>query len=308
MSSRVPASRARRRHVEQRDRAVGADDCEIPVGEDDVGVRRFQRLRRDALALVDDRVGGAPDRRAAHIGGARAAMAAAHRDQVGIALPQPDQRVGNAEPVGEDLRKRRLVALADGLRAGDQRHAAVDLEADIDVFVRRAAGALDVVGEAEAAQHAARLAVGAPRGEAGDIGPRQRAIERRREIAAVHREAERVGHRHRRRGHKVAAAQVGAVEAALPRRRVDQPLDDVDRFGKAGTAGDADRRGIGQHRSGRAARSPEWRRPCLADAHIGWSARRRRRPPCRRRDWQCWRRAAPGTFPPHRAPAPPRPR
>ena len=123
-----------------------------------------------ARALRNDRLRCTPDRRAAHIGRARTAVAAAGRDQVGVALAQPDQLVRHAEPVSEDLRKRRLVALADGLRAGDQRYRAVGFEADIDVLVRRTAGALDVVGEAEAAQQSARLAVGAPRREAGNIG------------------------------------------------------------------------------------------------------------------------------------------
>jgi hypothetical protein len=63
---------------------------------------------------------------------------------------------GTPRRVGEDLRKRRLVPLADRLRAGDQRHAAVGLETDVDVLVRRAAGGLDVIGEAQAAQFAAR--------------------------------------------------------------------------------------------------------------------------------------------------------
>ena len=34
----------------------------------------------------------------------------------------------------------------------------------------------------------------------------------------------------------------------MPGRLIDQPLDDVDRLGKARPAGDADRRGVGQHR------------------------------------------------------------
>ena len=34
--------------------------------------------------------------------------------------------------------------------------------------------------------------------------------------------------------HHVAPAQFRAIEAALPRRRVDQPFDDVHRLGEAG--------------------------------------------------------------------------
>ena len=201
-----------------------------------------------ARALLDDRLRCAPDRGATHIGRARTAVSATHRDQIGIALAQPNQLVRNAEPIGQDLRKCRFVPLADGLRAGDQRYRAIGFEADVDVLVRRAAGSLDVIGKPKAAQQSACLAFAAPRREAGNIRQRERAIEGLHEIAAVHREAKRVGHRHRRRGNHVAATQFGAVEAALPRGRVDQPFDDVHRLGKARPARDADRRGVAQHR------------------------------------------------------------
>jgi hypothetical protein len=44
----------------------------------------------------------------------------AHLDAVSVALHQSEALVRDAETVGEDLRKGRLVALPDGLRAGDQ--------------------------------------------------------------------------------------------------------------------------------------------------------------------------------------------
>src|SRR5437660_12422301 len=69
------------------------------------------------LAMI---LGGAPDRGAAHIGRPRAAVPAADRDPVGVALHQPDALVGDAEAVGQDLRKGRFVALPDRLSAGDQ--------------------------------------------------------------------------------------------------------------------------------------------------------------------------------------------
>ena len=59
---------------------------------------------------------------------------AAERDPVGVALHQPDAFVRDTEAVSEDLRKRRLVALTDSLGAGDQRHRAVGLEADVDIL------------------------------------------------------------------------------------------------------------------------------------------------------------------------------
>ncbi len=85
-------------------------------------------------------------------------MAAAVRDQVGIALTQANGRIRKTKAVGEDLRKGGFVALADGLRAGDQRYRAIRFEADVHVLVRRAAGAFDVVRITQAAQLALRLA------------------------------------------------------------------------------------------------------------------------------------------------------
>ena len=73
----------------------------------------------------------------------------------------------------QDLREGRLVTLAYVLCAGDQRHRAVGLEPDIDVLVRRATRGLDVIGEAQAAQQAVRLALAPPFGEARRIGARR---------------------------------------------------------------------------------------------------------------------------------------
>src|SRR5829696_3809176 len=100
-------------------------------------------------------------------------MAAAVRDQVGVALAKPDALVGDAQAMGQDLRERRFVALADMLRAGDQRYRPVVLEADIDILLRRAARALDVIGKTQATQPAGRLALLAARREAREIGARQ---------------------------------------------------------------------------------------------------------------------------------------
>jgi hypothetical protein len=173
-------------------------------------------------------------------------VAAALRDAVGVALHQPDALVVDAEPIGQDLRKSSLVALADRLRAGDQCHASVRLEADIDILMRRAAGRLDVIGEAQPAPQAADLAVAAAGGETRDIGPRQREIETRRKIAAVDPVAKGVHHRHRRSRDEVLAAQFRPVETALRGGIVDQPLDNIDRLCKARPARHTHRRRVGE--------------------------------------------------------------
>jgi hypothetical protein len=67
------------------------------------------------------------------------------------------------------------------------------------------------------------------------------------EGATVDGIAKGILHRHCLGWNHVDAPQLGAVETALPRRLIDQPLDDVDRLGEAGPAGDPDRRSVGQH-------------------------------------------------------------
>ena len=106
---------------------------------------------------------------------------------------------------------------------------------------------LMVIGQAEAAQRSTPFARPPTPRKAYDIGASQRAVEGLREGAAVNSVAQGVGHRHRRGRDHVYTPQLSAVEAALPGRLIDQPLDDVDRLGKARPAGDADWCGVGQH-------------------------------------------------------------
>ena len=137
------------------------------------------------------------------------------------------------------------------LGPGDQRHRAIRLKANIDILRRITARALDVIGKAKSAQFSLRLAELAPRRKAGDVGRRQGTLESIGERAAVDLVADRIGHRHRRRRHQVLAAQFDPVEAALPSRRIDQPLDDIVRLCVTGAAQHANRRGVGKHPSHR---------------------------------------------------------
>ena len=61
------------RDIEQIDMPVGAHDAELPVAEFDVGGGRFQQVRGDLLALVDDLQRSLVQRRAANRQRARAA-------------------------------------------------------------------------------------------------------------------------------------------------------------------------------------------------------------------------------------------
>ncbi len=63
----------------------------------------------------------------------------------------------HAEPFVEELRKAGLVTLADIHCAKHELDAAMAADRDLGAFALGAAGALDVIGDADAAQHAAAL-------------------------------------------------------------------------------------------------------------------------------------------------------
>ena len=226
VSSGLPCVAAQRRDLEQGDGAVGAGDDEASVLEADVGLGRFQRVGGERRSLGDDLVGGAPDRRAAHVGGARAAMAAAGR-QSGRYRPGAAGCVRWARRGGAPRICGKVVSwpwpiccvpvISDTVPSVSNR--------DVDVLVRRAARALDVIGEAQAAQPARCLALPPPLGEAAASARAERMLEGLGEGAAVDLEAEGIGHRHRLGRHHVAAPQFGPVEAGpvAPRHRSAVP-------------------------------------------------------------------------------------
>ena len=79
----------------------------------------------------------------------------------------------DAEPVAEELLVDRLVALPLGDRARQQGHRAAAVEADLGRLEAAGGGALDRVGEADAAQFAALPRLGAARLEPREIGELQ---------------------------------------------------------------------------------------------------------------------------------------
>ena len=164
------------RDLAERLAAVGAGDGELAVLELDVGLRRLEQVRGDLLALGDDLVERLDDRRAADRERARAVGAHAEQHAAGVAVHDVDVLDRNAEARRDDLRERRLVALAVAVRAGEHRHAAGRMHAHLagleqararaerarDVRRRDAAG-LDVGRVAEAAQLAALRGLGLAR-------------------------------------------------------------------------------------------------------------------------------------------------
>ena len=100
-------------------------DGELAVDELDVLGRGLEVVRGDLLGLVDQLHGRAGDRLAADGQRARAVGAEAERAGAGVAVDDVDHVGRDPEPVGDDLRERRVQALAvrrgarvDGRRAG----------------------------------------------------------------------------------------------------------------------------------------------------------------------------------------------
>ena len=83
--------------------------------------------------------------------------AAAGADAIRVMRHEIDALMRHAEPFGHELGKARLMALAAIHRAEHELDAVIGADRDLGALARRAAGALDVIGDADAAQHAALL-------------------------------------------------------------------------------------------------------------------------------------------------------
>ena len=165
------------------------------------------------------------------------------------------------------------MAHAVRLRADQQRHAAIVLEADLGALVRRAARGFHEAGHADAAQPATLLAtVAAARRNPAWSAATIAIVEIGGEAAAVDHGAKRLAIG--KLAHQVAPAQFDRIEPAAPRGLVDQALDHVVHFRLAGAAIGVDRHGVGEH----AVHVHEDRRNDIAAAHrirrrVGGAAR-----------------------------------
>ena len=128
------------RHLAQRFRLIGTGDGELAVLELDVIERGFHQMGGDLLALGDHLVHRLDHRGAADRQAATAVGAHAERDLGRVAVHHIHLVDRHAELVGNELRERRLVALAVAVRAGEHRHAAGRVDADFRHFVEAGAG------------------------------------------------------------------------------------------------------------------------------------------------------------------------
>ena len=90
-------------------------------------------------------------------------MAVAGTHNRGICLYIAKRLDRQSEQIGGDLRVGGLMAHAVRLRTNQQCHATIVIEAKLRAFVRRPARGLHEAGHADAAQHAAHVAM--PRAE-----------------------------------------------------------------------------------------------------------------------------------------------
>ena len=137
-----PRERGLRRAGDVEAAAVEVEDHVLGAGLELVG--------RQLPGLVDQRLRGLAGRGAADLGRLGAVGAGAARDGVGVALEHRDLLDRDPEPVGDDLRERRLVALAlrEGAGADDRLAVGVDLHGAV-LGLADPVGDLDVRAEAD---------------------------------------------------------------------------------------------------------------------------------------------------------------
>src|SRR5262249_12854931 len=181
-------------------------------------------------AVGGDPLGGRGARRSADGGRARSAGAFADEDLIGVALGVIDLVRVKPEAVAYDLLENRLVALALGDTAREQRDRAGLVEPDLGGLEALRGRALDGVGEADAAQLAPLARCGAAALEAGEIGERERHVHALLELAAVVGEGEPGLERHGLGRNVVPAPQLGGIDAELVGSEIDQPLDHIGRL------------------------------------------------------------------------------
>ncbi len=173
-------------------------------------------------------------------------MPAAGVEIIRIALPKPEVRERQAERIGRDLGKCRLVALAVGMRADHQIDPAVVTDAHFRHFIGLAARRFEKAGVAQATQPAPLARASPARIESR--GGLDRVIDRVGKTALLDREAHRacMG----KAAKDVLAPQLQRIHPELGGSNIDAALNQIVRLGLAGAAIGIDRRRVGEHAAG----------------------------------------------------------
>ena len=212
-------------HLEQPDPTIGARNGEPAARVRHVVRRGLQGKGRAALALGDQVVRRERDDRARHAHRAPGVRAAAEAHEVGVAGQDAYRLDLEPEAGGRDLGEARLVPLARGLGADHDLDDPVRAHRHPRLLARRAGGGLDVVGQPEPEELAARPRFGAAPAEATPVGEAHRERHVLGVPSAVVDHAERVGVGHLGLADQVAAAELDSVDARRVGGEIDQPLD-----------------------------------------------------------------------------------
>ena len=147
------------------------------VGEFDIGGGRFEQMRGDPQAFVDDFVGELLHDDARQAACARPEWAPPPTETRSVSPVTRRMRVDrHAEPFVDELREAGLVALALRQGADHDLDDAFRQHGDLGLLARRAGRGIDVIGDADAAIFAACLASARRAREAGPIAERERLV------------------------------------------------------------------------------------------------------------------------------------
>ena len=167
--------------------------------------RYFENMGGDPAAFIDDRIGGPADDDAGEPHRAGGVRAASDRDNVGIMGDDADSFERNAQPVGHELGKTRLVSLAARQRADHDVDAAIRVDKNFRPLARHSACCLDIVGNPNSAQAPMPRGPPAALRKSAPICQRKGLVHGLLIGAAIIGQAQWIGVRHRGDRHEIAA-------------------------------------------------------------------------------------------------------
>src|SRR5215469_8482179 len=193
-------------------------------------------MRRDPLALLDQEVDRPDQSPANRHRRARRNRARAGDAVIAISLFEVDLRDWNPQPLGGEPAIERAMPLSGCVYADRQQQFTGAGKADRCALPRLTTGYLQKARHTEAAPLAPSFGTFGPLPKVCDVGQIQGLLKQRPEIPAVEGGADRGFVGHRRGFDQVAPAQFKPVDAARPRRRIDEPLKAIIRLRPPGTA------------------------------------------------------------------------
>ena len=230
--------------IQEGDRAFAVVQYERSVPVLQIGRIGLQHLRSDGPGLLKHLFDCQSQRAAAHVHGARAAMAESPLGDARIRLEVAKRVERQTQTFGCDLRERGFVTLPIGLGARHEFDLAILRKAYLNLFLWSAARAFQEAGEAKTPKPSAAcrfspslrksVAIGNSRG-VFDVGPEAPTVEYRAQRLAIWKIID-----------GIPEPKLDGIEPMSPCRGVNQTLDDVVRFGLPGPTIGVDGRRVGK--------------------------------------------------------------